>query len=617
MIAISFISVSLMLIFNIGVANSKLRKLNEEKTQAMFYAGQAVEAVKLLNWDNISDGNYHLVAQANNWDLAPNSELISNFYTRTINISSAQRASTSNGQVYGPLVASGYTDPDTKKIVVTIDWTSGAGSAKQEKLEAYLYHWQANRWIQTDWIGGANQIDWSDATRYFSKDAGIDDSIAGIVSLRSGFLDWSQATTTDTFDTPGNFDDNDVFELNGKAYLVTEDNSSGDEFYILNVADIYNIQLLSSLNIGSGVTAVVVQGNYAYISTRGNSTELRVVNVTSPLSPTLVFSYNLPGNSDARDIVVNESELYIAQGDDLYAFSISNPASPVLLDVVDVDETVNEVFVSEDQVYLATEEEDKELQIVDVTNPANLQVLAIYDLAGSLKATDVNVRGNRAYVSTQNNGSAAEFYVLDISDPTNPIFLGSYEAGETIFSFGIVGPYALLGTNLLNEELVVVDASFPTTITKVSGFYLNGHILGLSANCAVIYAATSSNQNEFFIISTQVTDCAYASSGILESSTLDTGSASTTYNWIAWSGSAPQDTSIRLQLATSNSISGPWSYLGPDATSGTYYTTAAKENINYDASKQQRYVRYKLFLTSNASWQAPILEELTISYSPR
>lgn len=617
MITIAFISVCLLLIFNIGVANSKLRKLNEEKTQAMFYASQAVEAVKLLNWDNIGAGDYRLLAQGNNWGLAAGSELINNFYTRTINVSSAQRASTSNGQVYGPLVASGYTDPDTKKIVVTMDWISGGGIAKQEKLEAYLYHWQANRWIQTDWIGGANQADWSDPTRYFSKDAGIDDSIAGVVSLHSGFLDWSQATTTDTYDTAGNFDDNDVFELNGQAYLVTEDNPAGSEFYILNVNDVYNIQLLSSLNIGSGVTAVVVQNNYAYISTRGNSTELRVINISNPLSPAVVFSYNLPGNSDARDIVVSESELYIAQGDDLYAFSIANPASPVLLDSVDVDETANEVFVSEDNVYLATEEKDEELQIVDVTNPANLEIIGIYDLPGSLRATDVNVRGNRAYVSTRNSGSQAEFYVFDIADPTNPIFLGSYEAGENIYSFAIVGPYALLGTNLLNEELVVVDVSFPATITKVAGFDLNGRILGMSANCATIYAATTNNQSEFFIISTQVTDCVYASSGVLESSTLDTASASTTYNWISWGGSAPQNTSIRFQLATSNSISGPWSYLGPDATSGTYYTTAAKENINYDATKQQRYIRYKLFLNSNASLQAPILEEVTISYSAR
>ena len=116
-------------------------------------------------------------------------------------------------------------------------------------------------------------------------------------------------------------------------------------------------------------------------------------------------------------------------------------------------------------------------------------------------------------------------------------------------------------------------------------------------------------------MSTRESDCGYADSGVLESSTFDTGSDEVVYNWIAWDGAEPADTDIRFQIGTSNSISGPWGFVGPDGTGATYYTNASQEFINYTYHENQRYIRYKLFLSSQAGWQVPILEAINISYS--
>ncbi|MBT7228752.1 hypothetical protein HN859_04500, partial [Candidatus Parcubacteria bacterium] len=441
-----------------------------------------------------------------------------------------------------------------------------------------------------------------------------DISIDGIVTLQSGFLDWNEATTTATFNTTGDKDDNDVYELDDIAYLVTQNNSSGHEFYVIDVSDIYNPFLLDSLNIGSTVSSVVVQGDYAYISTSRNTRELQVIDVSDPSDVFRSGEYNLPDSSNAKDLQVYNNEIYIVQDDDLYSFSINNPGDPLPLGSIGVDDDAEELFISGQYAYIATEDSDKELQIVEITNPTSLTIVGQYDLPDSLDATDVFVRGNRAYVSTKENSSGSEFFVLDISDPENPSYLGEYEVGETVHSFSIVGPYALLGTNLSNQELKVIDISFPVTITEVSSFDLDGYVLGMSANCSIIYAATSNDQGEFFIISTEVVDCDYADFGTLESSTYDTGSDQVVYNWISWSGIQPTDTEVRFQIATSVNSGGPWNYVGPDATSGTYYTTS-EEYINYTNHQDERYLRYKLFLESEAAWQVPILEEAIISYS--
>ena len=613
LIAIAFISVIILLAINFISYNQKLYRLNEERTKAMFFAMEGLEAIKLLHWSEIVPNVPSLFYSI---EILENSVLEDKYY-RTITAESIRRANSENANVYGDIVASGgHVDPDTKRIIITIDWQSDTGIAKQEMIETYIHLWEATRWRQTDWAGGAGQVNWSDETMFASASGGIDHSIAGIVSLSSGYIDWGQATTTAIFDTPGNFDDNDVYEVDDVAYLVTENNPSGSEFYILDVADIDAPFQMSSLNIGSSINAVVVQGDYAYLATDDNAAELQVIDINDPYTPFVAASYNLDSNNNAMDIDINATEAYIVQGDELFSFSIVDPLNPEILDEEDIDDQATEIFVSGENLYIATEDSDKELQIVDITSPVNINVIGQYDLPGSLKGTDVFVQGNYAYISTQNNGSGDEFFAFDITTPSAPNFLGSYNVGESIFSFGIVGNYALLGTNFLDDELLVLDIGTPGSMAEISTFDLDGHILGMSANCSVIYAATSSNRGEFFIISTEIVDCGYAPSGELESSTFDTGdNIDIYYNWIAWTGDEPLDTDIKFQVASSDDINGPWSFLGPDGTNSTYYNDGTGELINIMEHNNNRYMRYTLFLTSDSELEVPILEEVIISYT--
>ncbi len=615
LVVISFVSVITFLILGLTSANNKVRKLNEEQTQAVFYATEALEAINLLDWNDLTAGDYAVNLEGNQWALSAGSQLLADKYTRTIIIDDVYRENSQNGQVYGAIADSGFLDPDTKKVTATVSWQSRAGLPQQETLTRYIYRFKASRWQQNDWVGGDGQETWSDSTKFSYKDAGIKTSLPGIVTLEENAIDWNFANTTSTYDTPGNFDDNDVDEANNVAYLVTENNPYGAELYLLDVSDVANPFLLSSLDIGSSVTAVVVQGDYLYLSTGDNVAEFQIIDVSNSGSPFLAASYDLPSNDDALDVAVDASDAYVVQSSYIYSFDISDPTSPELLDQVDVDDEAREIFLSDNYVYVATLDDNKELQIIDVTNPANMAQAGLYNLPGSLKGSDVNVKGNRAFISTQNNGGGGEFFALDVSDPTNPTLLGEYEVGESIHSFSIIGPYALLGTNFLDQELVVVDISNPQSMGLLSGFDLKGYVLGMSANCSVIYAATSGNQGEFFIISTDVMDCEYADFGSLDSSTFDTGSDEVTYNWIAWSGSEPVGTDVRLQIATSNNPSGPWNFVGPDGSGFSYYTDPAQEYINYSAHLNQRYIRYRLYLDNSSEWYVPEVEAITISYS--
>lgn len=106
----------------------------------------------------------------------------------------------------------------------------------------------------------------------------------------------------------------------------------------------------------------------------------------------------------------------------------------------------------------------------------------------------------------------------------------------------------------------------------------------------------------------------FATSGQLDSSSFDTGASTTVYNYLSFMALEPAGTDLQLQLATNND-NATWSYLGPDGTSTTYYEIASGQVIPYAAHLNQRYVRYRVFLTSSPT-ESPRLDEVTINYSP-
>lgn len=109
----------------------------------------------------------------------------------------------------------------------------------------------------------------------------------------------------------------------------------------------------------------------------------------------------------------------------------------------------------------------------------------------------------------------------------------------------------------------------------------------------------------------------YVDSGRLTSSVFDTGSASTTYYNLRLTPSSQASStgpdSIRFQLASSNdAATTTWNYLGPDGSSQTYYTAT---DTNISASHHnQRYLRYRLFMSTADPSQSPELSEVAITY---
>jgi type II secretory pathway pseudopilin PulG len=103
----------------------------------------------------------------------------------------------------------------------------------------------------------------------------------------------------------------------------------------------------------------------------------------------------------------------------------------------------------------------------------------------------------------------------------------------------------------------------------------------------------------------------YVASGTIESSTFDTGAVSnfTTLSWEPTSQNPA--TTVKFQIATNNDGT-TWNYKGPDGTNATYYTTPGTTMSTVHDS--DRYVRYKMFLTTSNPAVTPVVTSVSLNY---
>lgn len=116
------------------------------------------------------------------------------------------------------------------------------------------------------------------------------------------------------------------------------------------------------------------------------------------------------------------------------------------------------------------------------------------------------------------------------------------------------------------------------------------------------------------ILQDQIYSNVYNSSGTFTSATIDLGGPSTLTR-IVWTSTTPSGVgsgAIRFQMAMNND-NATWSYVGPDGTSGTYFSNGG---TSFPAALSgYRYLRYKTFLATGDTSVSPSLDSVTFTYS--
>src|SRR5205823_2725537 len=80
-----------------------------------------------------------------------------------------------------------------------------------------------------------------------------------------------------------------------------------------------------------------------------------------------------------------------------------------------------------------------------------------------------------------------------------------------------------------------------------------------------------------------------------------------------WNGTTPANTSLKFQIAASNNVNGPFSFVGPDGTAATFFTTSP---VNLQPQFYNfRYLEYKALFATTDGAVTPTLNDATARFN--
>lgn len=112
------------------------------------------------------------------------------------------------------------------------------------------------------------------------------------------------------------------------AYVASATSGGGDGLQIFDVSDVTNPKYVASFSLGSSISGIdlAFRGNTLYILTDDPGEELRAYDVTSPIVPTLLNWYDIPGSAVATALAIQGDRLYVGLNGSPLALHL--PAAP-------------------------------------------------------------------------------------------------------------------------------------------------------------------------------------------------------------------------------------------------------------------------------------------------
>lgn len=222
---------------------------------------------------------------------------------------------------------------------------------------------------------------------------------------------------------------------------------------------------------------VLVHENWAYLSASnpwpsGNPNSLLLLDVTNPAVPVLRRTY-----IDATILYAVSGNLgFFRDGGNVCIYDISNPVARTLVGTYGTGDTgFTDIALGTNMAYVSTGAAPGEFQIVDVSEPSSPRLVSIYkpyNPGEPTKRVDNSVvRGNLAYVGTEQG-----LVILDVSTPSHPQPLSISPTPERLNRVSLSGNLAFLVVRGVSSSvwsgLQVFDVSDPSSPTLVGSYQL-------------------------------------------------------------------------------------------------------------------------------------------------
>jgi prepilin-type N-terminal cleavage/methylation domain-containing protein len=461
LIAIAIFASSGTAITYLLVDSGRSNQQSRDRFFAATMAEAGLEATRNIrdgSWTDLVDGNHGLSQPDGVWTFSGTNDSSGKF-TRQIQISTISE--------------------DEKLITATVSWTSAMGTSSNVIYSTYLANLNKAAILPPSW-----------------------DKLAIVGAVGTGV-------------TSGNKNPFGVFVLGNYAYLATDHASDSDpEFFVFDITTPNTPKLVGKCLIGKKVNSVFVAGNYAYLATQQTSStkpEIAIVRITDPANPTVVSRITLSGNTYAKDIAVVGNYAFIAtlssSNKEFFIVDVTNPEHPgSVVGSLEFGNNLNAISVSGNFAYVATSNNSKEIQIINISNTATPTISRTYDNPGNADGSDILISGNNLYLSTLSNGSSPNFgiFTVNTSNPTNIAITNvsqmSYAANINTLALDAANNQVFLGTSLATAEITSINIIAPQVPIEKATVDLPDAAVSVFFNGSNLYVADNAVDQQLIVI---------------------------------------------------------------------------------------------------------------------
>lgn len=262
------------------------------------------------------------------------------------------------------------------------------------------------------------------------------------------------------------------------AYVVSEGTGSGAGMQIIDLSNLPNSATLAATYTATFTRAheIFIADGYAYVvgTSQGG---MHILDLSNPTSPVQVGYYGASGY--VHDVHVWNDTAYVSSADTYDLVSVSNKSNPQLISQSAALPGIyaHSGWLTEDKRYFIACEEFNvlDLTVWDLHDRTTWDlVVPSWQMPGPSPIHNVFILGDYAHISYYKEG----YVVLDISDPTNPQFVGQYDTypgsgGGTYNGAWGVDPYLPSGNTIVSDMstgLYICKFVPPTTEVENNDF---------------------------------------------------------------------------------------------------------------------------------------------------
>ncbi|MFW9908957.1 MAG: LVIVD repeat-containing protein [Candidatus Thorarchaeota archaeon] len=243
---------------------------------------------------------------------------------------------------------------------------------------------------------------------------------------------------------------------------------------------VLDFNLIAEVDTGSFALSVHVDGDTAFVldTDETGTLGLVIVDISNPYLPEILGTYHnggLPFNLESKGDIV-----YIAdQEEGLRIIDISNPAQPVELEGYSGSGMAFDVKIVGNYLYFADYEYG--MVVLDISNPSTPVYVTNYETG----CVHLEIEDDIAYIAGHGN-----LVLLDVSDPTQPTFIGGTpESSTTLWDPSVSNNTIYLANHSGDDgELMIFDASDPSNIEMTGEFDSEGTFQSFYVQDSLLYA---------------------------------------------------------------------------------------------------------------------------------